>query len=109
MQTIPLQTVPNQSIQAQLNNQNCTINVQQMSYGLFLTLYVGTTLIVAGAICENLVLIVRYAYAGFQGDLVFEDTQGTSDPVYTGIGGAGARYQLTYLLPSDLAALGFAG
>ena len=104
MMTVPLQSVPNQTLQVQLNNQNCTINVQQMAYGLFLTLYLGPTLVVASVLCENLVRIVRSLYLGFSGDLVFYDSQGSSNPDYTGIGGPTGRYQLVYLLPADLPA-----
>jgi hypothetical protein len=107
MQTVPLQAIANQTLQIQLNGQNCTISVQQTAYCMFLTLAVGTQAIVNSEICENLTRIVRYGYLGFIGDLVFQDTQGTSDPVYTGLGGQSARFQLLYLAPSDLAALGF--
>jgi hypothetical protein len=109
MMTVPLQSTPNQVVQVQLGNQSCTIAVQQTSYGLFLALYVGTAAICTSVICENLVRIVRYAYAGFQGDLVFNDTQGSSDPTYTGLGGTSARFQLVYMSASDLAAAGLSG
>lgn len=45
-------------------------------------------------------LIVRSAYLGFIGDLAFIDTQGTSDPIYAGLG---TRFQLVYLFPVDVA------
>src|SRR5208282_3665765 len=100
-QIIPLQAIPNQTLQIQLNNQLCTINVQQFAFGLFLTLYLGPTLIVASVLCQNARLIVRDLYFGFSGDLAFVDTQGINNPDFTGLG---SRYQLFYLLPSDLAA-----
>jgi hypothetical protein len=40
-------------------------------------------------------------YTPFVGDFVFLDTQGTSNPFYTGLG---TRYQLIYLEAADLAA-----
>jgi hypothetical protein len=43
---------------------------------------------------------------GFIGDLIFIDTQGTSDPNYTGLG---SRFLLAYLSPTDLATLGLSG
>jgi len=67
---------------------------------------VGGTTIISGVICENLNRIVRDAYLGFSGDFAWYDTQGTSDPVYTGIG---TRFVLLYLTPDDLAALGLTG
>lgn len=104
MMIVPLSPIPNQSVQAQLNGQACTIDVTQMMYGLFVTLYVGATLIIAGTLARNLNRLVRDLYLGFEGDFVFFDTQGTSDPDYTGLGAQTARYQLIYLAPSDLPA-----
>lgn len=101
MLVVPLQPIANQTVQAQLNNQACTISVFQYAYGLFITLYVGNTLIVASVICENLVLLVLGSYLGFSGNLLFVDTQGEENPVYTGFGPNG-RFQLVYLSPQEL-------
>ena len=92
-QIVPLQAVPNQTLQVQLSAQPCIINLYQTDYALFMDLYVGNSLIACGVICQNLNRIVRSAYRGFVGDLAFVDTQGSTDPVYTGLG---ARYQLIY-------------
>lgn len=101
---IPLQPIPNQTLQVQLGTQACTLNVYQTAYGLFVDLYVGATLIVAGVIALNATLIVRSAYLGFAGDIEFLDTNIASptDPVYTGLGG---RYQLIYLSAEEIATL----
>lgn len=99
MQIIPLQAVPSQILQVTLAGQNAQINVYQKAFGLFCDLYVNNALIIGGVLCENLNRIVRSAYLGFIGDLAFFDTQGESDPVYSGMG---ARYQLAYLEVSDL-------
>jgi|SRR5215475_9246778 len=104
MQVIPLLPVPNQSLEVQLNNQDCTLNVYQAAYGLFLDLNVAGVSLVAGAVCEDRNRIVRYAYLGFIGDLCFIDTQGTNDPGYTGLG-PGGRFQLAYLETTDSALL----
>lgn len=100
---IPLQAIPNQAVTVQLNGQDCQINVYEKYFGLFLDLYVSNVLIIGGCICENANRIVRSAYLGFQGDLGFYDFQGTNNPSYQGLGG---RYQLVYLAPADLIALG---
>lgn len=84
----------------QLASQACTIELIQTAYGLFCNLYIGATPIITGVLCENLNRIVRSVYLGFIGDLVFNDLQGSSDPVYTGLG---SRFQLIYLEASDLA------
>lgn len=98
MQTIPLQAVPSQSINVTLNGQDCTIRVYTLDTGLFLDLEVSGDVIVSAVICEDRTLIVRLAYLGFVGDLAFMDTQGTDDPLYTGLG---SRWVLLYLSPSD--------
>lgn len=102
MLIVPLQPIPNQSVQVQLENQPCTIDVMQYAYGMFLTLYVNGVLIIASVPCENFNRIVRSLYLGFSGDLFFLDTQGTTDPVYTGLGGTGARFQLLYITAAEL-------
>lgn len=102
--TVPIQAVPNQTLQVQLGGQPCVLNIYQLAYGLFMDVYVSNSLIVAGVICENLNRIVRDLYLGFVGDFVFVDTQGAmnpQDPVYTGLG---SRYQLIYLEATDLPA-----
>lgn len=102
MQVVPLQSIPNQTLQVQLNGQACTLNIAQFAYGLFMSVYLGNNLIIATVLCENFTRIVRDSYLGFSGDFVFLDMQGTSDPVYTGLGGATARFQLLYLLPTEV-------
>lgn len=101
MQLVPLQAVPNQTLQVQLAGQACALNVYQLTYGLFVDVYVNNTLVIAGVIAENLNRIVRSLYLGLVGDFAFIDTQGATDPVYTGLG---ARYQLLYLEEADLPA-----
>lgn len=104
MQVVPLQPVPNQTLQVQLGGQACVLNVYQLAYGLFMDVRVGNELVVPGVICENLNRIVRSLYLGFAGDFCFFDTQGGAspqDPIYTGLGG---RFQLVYLEENDLPA-----
>jgi hypothetical protein len=100
-QVIPLAAIPSQTLAILLNNQNCQINVYQETTGLFIDLYVNDTLIIGGVIGENANRIVRSIYLGFSGDLSFYDSQGTDDPVYTGLG---TRFFLLYLFPADLPA-----
>lgn len=102
MLIVPLQPVPLQTLYIALSAQSCQINVRTRLTGLFLDLYVRNSPIVEGVICENANEIVRDAYLGFQGDLAFYDTQGLSDPVYTGLG---TRFLLVYFDPTDVAGL----
>lgn len=102
MQIIPLKPLPSQTVSVGLANQNCTLNVYQKSTGLFMDVYVNGALIIGGVICENLNRIVRSAYLGFVGDFSFVDTQGSEDPVYTGIE---TRFFLMYIEQSELLTL----
>lgn len=99
MQIIPLQALPNQTVTVNLADQVCQIDVYTTFYGIFVDLYVNGALLIGGVIGLNLNKIVRSAYLGFIGDLTFIDQQGTSDPVYTGLG---ARYVLAYLEASEI-------
>lgn len=99
MQQIPLAAIPNQTLQVQLGTQPTVLNIYQMAYGLFCDVIVAGETIIAGVTCENLNRIVRSTYLGFVGDLAFVDTQGSTDPVYTGLG---TRYLLLYLEEADL-------
>ena len=105
MLIVPLNANPNQTLTVGLGNQACQLDVYQKSGGLFMDVYVNNALIIAGVIAENLNRIVRSKYLGFSGDFVFVDTQGSDDPVYTGLG---TRWQLLYFAPADLALLGLA-
>ena len=103
MQIIPLNAVANQTLAILLGGQACQLNIFQKSTGMFMDVYVdgGLTPIITGVVCQNENRIVRSLYLGFIGDFVFKDTQGSDDPVYTGLGD---RWQLVYLEASDLPA-----
>jgi len=98
---VPLQPVASQTVSVALNNQACTINVYTMNDFLFCDLLVSDAPIISGVICQNLNVIVRDLYLGFTGDIAFADTQGSDDPVYTGLG---TRWILVYFYPADLPA-----
>lgn len=92
-QTIPLTTVASQSFTTLLGSQQCSITVYQLSTGLYCDIVASNNTIVNTMLCLNLVGLVREAYLGFTGQLFFYDTQGTSDPYFSGLG---TRYQLVY-------------
>lgn len=98
---VPLKATPSQVVTCTLNGQACTIQVRQLSTGLYVTLFVDDALIISEVLALNLNVIVRSAYLGFIGDLAFFDTQGTSSPVSTELG---SRYVLEYFAPSELPA-----
>lgn len=93
-QVIPLSAVPYQTFSITLGGQRCKFAIYQKDQGMFLDLAVGGAQILTAMICRDRVELVRYAYLGFVGSLAFVDTQGESDPYYTGLG---SRYQLAYL------------
>jgi hypothetical protein len=99
MLVVPVASIPNQQLQVQLDGQACTLNIYQLQYGTFMDVLVNGIAIISGVICQNINRIVRDLYLGFSGDFIWLDTQGTTDPVYTGFG---TRYQLLYLEASDL-------
>lgn len=100
---IPLQPVPNQTLTVLLDNQVCRINVYQKFFGLFLDMAIGAAPKGNAIICQDRNRLIRYSYIGFVGELVFFDTQGTSDPIYTGLG---SRFRLLYVTAAELAAAG---
>jgi hypothetical protein len=99
MLNIPTNAVPSQTLSATLGGQSSRLNLYQKTTGLFLDLYVNDAPIIGGVVCQHGNKIVRDDYLGFVGDLVLFDTQGTSDPVYTGLG---SRWQLFYIEAQDV-------
>lgn len=91
---VPLSPVASQSLSITLDSQRCVMVVRQLSTGMYFDLSVAGTPVVNGMICRDRVSLVREEYLPFKGRLSFIDTQGTSDPEYTGLG---TRYQLVYI------------
>jgi hypothetical protein len=104
MQLIPLQEVPNQSLQVTLMGQSCTLNVYTQFWGMFMDVLVSGSPIIQGVLCLNQVWIVRSFYLGFVGDFAWLDNQpslilGPSPPYYAGLG---SRFSLVYFAPADI-------
>lgn len=106
MQQIPLAAVPSQSFGITLGGQNCVLSVYQKSTGLYLDLSVGGVPISTTVRCLNEARLCKDRQYLFTGDFLFYDTQGDSDPDYTGLGG---RFVLIFLEAADLAAIAAAG
>jgi len=112
MQQIPVMPVPNQSMSVVLGGQQVNLNLytlpQRAQTGtgagdflpaaLFLDISVSNVPVCTCIPCFNLNKIVR-GQGDFIGDFIFQDTQGTNDPTYDGLG---SRYLLQYLEASDL-------
>lgn len=92
---IPLIATPSQSLTVSLGGQQCDIQiVQKYKCGVFLSMAVNGVSVISCVICRDRVSLVRRPYLPFAGTLAFIDTQGKTDPDYTGFG---TRYQLAYI------------
>jgi hypothetical protein len=100
MLIVPTQALPNQTLQISLAQQSLQLAIYQTNYGLFTDVVLAGTTIAVGVLSQNLNPIVRAAYTGFIGELVWLDNSGAGeDPVYTGLGD---QFQLIYLEAADL-------
>ena len=105
MQQINLQSVPSQQLQVVLDGQNCAISIYVKNQCMLFDIIVNGNLVASAVQCKNLVSLVPTSYLGFAGWLVIYDTQGTDDPIYTGIG---TRWVLLYLDSADEVTCGIA-
>lgn len=99
---IPLRAEPTQTLTVTLGGQSCQIELRTNgpTLPLFFTLTVGGSAVATTRICRNLQrLLLDSQYHGFAGDFVFKDSQGDTDPVYTGLD---SRYRLYYLAATEL-------
>lgn len=100
MRTVPLQPVPSQSTKVVLGGQNCQILIYQKPQGCFVDINADGVDIVVGIICRDAVPLISREYAGFSGNLLFIDSQGSADPSYEGLGD---RFALVYLTAEEYA------
>lgn len=100
MLTVPLAPVPSQTLSVGLDGQVCNISVYTENTGLFFDLALGSVTIRTGMVMlDGARILEDCQYTAFVGDFLCVDTQGETDPVYTGLG---SRYQLVYLEAADL-------
>lgn len=100
MQTVPLQPIPSQASKVVLGGQNCQISIYQKPQGIFVDISADDVEIASGTIARDTVPLVSREYSGFIGNLLFIDTQGSSDPSYDGLG---SRFFLVYLTAEEYA------
>jgi hypothetical protein len=107
MLQVPLAAVPSQQFGITLDGQNCTISVYQKTTGLYFDMLFNGAPFTSTVRCLNEARLCEdRQYLGFEGDFLFYDAQGDSDPDYTGLAG---RFVLIYLEAADLAAIAAAG
>lgn len=96
---VPLQAVPNQTLAIVLAGQSCELALRQNGANMYFDLTVNGVDIVLTRIVRNKQLLCLDArYRPFVGDFFFIDTQGDTQPEYTGLD---ARYVLNYVEPTD--------
>lgn len=98
MQNIPIQPIPSQLVKVVLGGQNVQIFIYQKDQGLFIDINSDGVDIVVGVIARDAVPIICREYMGFIGNILFVDTQGASDPIYSGLG---SRFSLVYLTADE--------
>ena len=116
MQVVPLSPVPSQSLSVSLGGQSVSLSLYQLGLApvadLYLDLVADAVPIVNCRRCRAYsgatdeappFLLLDSRYWGFEGDYLFVDTTGDSDPQADGLG---TRWQLLYFAPADLAAIG---
>jgi hypothetical protein len=100
MRVIPLAAVPSQTLSVVLDGQAAQIELRQNGASLYFGLRLNGADIVLTRICRiDQLLLVDARYRGFQGDFMFVDLQGDTDPTYAGLGG---RYQLVFITAAEL-------
>ena len=100
MQEIPIQKIPSQLVRCVLGGQDVQLTIYQKTQGVFVDVNSNSSPIVNGVISRDAVPLVCIAYTGFIGNIVWVDTQGGSDPDYTGFGD---RFRLIYLTDAEYA------
>ena len=90
---VPLLATPSQRLTIPLGGQSVDLKVYEKAFGVFVDVVVNDAAIITGVQARNLTRIVRGAYLGFTGDLLFSDTEGALDPAWPGFG---TRYLLIY-------------
>ena len=68
---------------------------QQIVPRVYVDIYVNNALLLSGVPALNAQPMILGTYLGFPGELVFIDTQGKVDPVYTGLGSRWLFYFLS--------------
>ena len=97
---IPLAAVPNQTLSVVVGGQACQIALRQNGANMYFDLLVNNVAFVLCRIVRNKQrLLLDTKYRGFVGDFLFNDSQGDTQPYYTGLD---VRYRLYYVATSEL-------
>lgn len=96
---IPLAATPIQTLAVVLAGQSCQIALRQNGSSMYFDLTVDGIDIVRTRVVRNKQLLLLDAkYYGFEGDFIFNDTLGDTQPFYTGLAD---QYRLYYVEATD--------
>lgn len=96
---VPLALAPSQTLSVVVGGQACNIALRQNGANMYFDLTVNSVPIVIARIVRNKqLLLIDVKYKGFRGDFLFNDSQGDTQPVYTGLD---TRYRLYYVETTD--------
>jgi hypothetical protein len=92
-QTIQLSPLPNQEVDFNYGDNNFTINLRTLKNGILIfDLKRNEKQVCCGVLCHNnYPLLINNNIV--EGNFLFRDTKGSTDPFYTGLGN---RYQLIF-------------
>lgn len=85
IRTIPLQPIAAQSVKTTIAGRDYTVTIIQKSTGLFFSVVIDEEPIVSYVICRDATMLIT-DYKNVAVNFMFVDTQGNSDPHYTGLG-----------------------
>ena len=83
---IPIDKVPNQSFDVDLDGRNFRFEFITKGVFLYMNLSIDEEEKLNGIICLNNVDLIKYDDVGVTGSLYLSDTQGDKDPIYYGLG-----------------------
>lgn len=82
---IPLDNIPSQTFEIELQGKNCRFEFITRGVWLFMNLQIDDEDIINGVLCLDRVNLINYTDIGLDGSIYFEDTQGNLDPIYWGL------------------------
>ena len=95
---IPVSPIANQRFSLELDKQQVEIELRQIGPALMCSVWVDEQVVFQNSICGNISRVGQFKSNLFDGVLFFVDTQGTSDPVFTGLG---ERYKFYFASVDD--------
>lgn len=90
---VPLSSLPSQELSLVLGNQDVTVRVLTRGDYLYLDILKESTPVIQGQLIVTGQNLLPSGLSNFVGNFQMVDINGTSDPVYTGLG---TQYRLLY-------------